>query len=176
MTESWLSTSWSQVWLVVVSTVVIFLAVIAYTRIAGLRSFSKMSGFDFASTVAVGSIMATVSVTSASLIAGLIGLGTLFAVQVLIALLRRRTSIEQFVDNRPVLLMSGQQTLRENLRRARITEHDIAAKLREANVTERSQILAVVLETTGDVSVLHGEGPLDPTLLQGVRDGDKIGR
>lgn len=175
VTESWLSTTWSQTWLVAVSTLVIFLAVITYTRIAGLRSFSKMSGFDFASTVAVGSIMATVSVTSASLLNGLAGLATLFLAQVLIALLRRRTSIERLVDNRPVLLMAGQRVLDDNLRRSRITERDIRAKLREANVTDRSRILAVVLETTGDVSVLHGDGPLDPGLLDGVRGQEQLG-
>lgn len=174
MTESWLSTSWPQVWLVIGSTLAIFLAVITYTRIAGLRSFSKMSGFDFASTVAVGSLMATVSITSASLVNGLIGLGTLYAGQVLIALLRRRTSIEQLVDNRPLLLMAGEEILHDNLRRSRIAQRDIVAKLREANVTHPSQILAVVLETTGDVSVLHGDGPLDGSLLEGVRGADEM--
>jgi uncharacterized membrane protein YcaP (DUF421 family) len=52
-----------------------------------------------------------------------------------------------------------------------MTRSELRAKLREANVLEWSQIRAVVLETTGDVSVLHGdEGgtPLDPSLLEGV--------
>ncbi len=30
------------------------------------------------------------------------------------------------------------------------------------------QVVAVVLETTGDISVLHGDDPLDPDLLHGV--------
>lgn len=174
MTELWLTTSWTHVWLVVVSTLAIFAAVITYTRIAGLRSFSKMSGFDFASTVAVGSIMATVSVTSASLLNGFIGLATLFAAQVAIALLRRLTKFEQVVDNRPVLLMAGQRVLHDNLRRSRLTEHDLRGKLREANVTDTSQVLAVVLETTGDVSVLQGDGPLDVGILEGVRGRDEL--
>lgn len=174
MTEQWLSTTWPHVWLVALSTIAIFAAVITYTRIAGLRSFSKMSGFDFASTVAVGSIMATVSVTSASLINGLIGLATLFAAQVVIALLRRLTKFEQVVDNSPLLLMAGPRVLHDNLRRARLTEHDLRGKLREANVTDTSKVLAVVLETTGDVSVLQGDGPLDLGILEGVRSRDEL--
>ena len=168
VTETWISTSWTDVWLVVVSTLAIFAAVITYTRIAGLRSFSKMSGFDFASTVAVGSIMATVAVTSASLLNGLIGLAALYFGQVAIALLRRVTAFEQVVDNQPLLLMLGEQFLDDNLRRSRITRADIRAKLREANIADVAQVRAVVLETTGDVSVLHGETPLDPALLEGV--------
>ena len=175
MIESWLSTSWTQVWLVVVSTVAIFVSVITFTRIAGLRSFSKMSAFDFASTVAIGSLMATVAITDASLLNGVIGLATIFVLQTLVAVLRRQTGIEQLVDNDPVLLMVGDQLLEENLRRTSVTRSDVWAKLREANVTRYDQILAVVLETTGDVSVLHGEGPLEPGLLEGVRDAHRLG-
>lgn len=174
MTEVWLSTTWPQVWLVILSTTAIFAAVITYTRIAGLRSFSKMSAFDFASTVAVGSLMATVAITEASLLNGVIGLGTIYGVQALVALLRRRTAVERLVDNDPVLLMVGDRLLEDNLRQARITRRDIWAKLREANVTGFDQILAVVLETTGDVSVLHGDGPLDPALLERVKDADRL--
>jgi uncharacterized membrane protein YcaP (DUF421 family) len=172
--QLWLSTSWTQVWLVVVSTVAIFASVITFTRIAGLRSFSKMSAFDFASTVAVGSLMATVAITQASLLNGVIGLATIYAVQMGVALLRRRTAVEQVVDNDPVLLMVGDQLLDGNLRHARMTKRDVWAKLREANVTRYDQILAVVLETTGDVSVLHGEGPLEPGLLEGVKDAERL--
>lgn len=158
--------------LVVFSTVVIFLAVITYTRIAGLRSFSKMSSFDFASTVAVGSMMATVAVTDASLVNGAIALATLYTVQIAIAVMRRRTSIEKIIDNQPVLLMAQGRVLEDNLRRARIAPRDLAAKLREANVPSCDSVLAVVLETTGDVSVLHGSGPLDHRLLEGVQSHD----
>jgi uncharacterized membrane protein YcaP (DUF421 family) len=172
--QLWLSTSWTQVWLVVVSTVAIFASVITFTRIAGLRSFSKMSAFDFASTVAVGSLMATVAITQASLLNGVIGLATIYVVQMSVALLRRRTAVEQVVDNDPVLLMVGDRLLEDNLRRARMTKRDVWAKLREANVTRYDQILAVVLETTGDVSVLHGDGPLEPGLLEGVKDADRL--
>jgi uncharacterized membrane protein YcaP (DUF421 family) len=174
MVELWMATTWTQVWLVVASTVAIFASVITFTRIAGLRSFSKMSAFDLASTVAVGSLMATVAITQASLLNGVVGLGTIYVVQIAVALLRRRTAIEKLVDNDPVLLMAGDRLLDDNLRHARMTKRDVWAKLREANVTRYDQILAVVLETTGDVSVLHGSGPLEPGLLDGVKDAERL--
>lgn len=37
-----------------------------------------------------------------------------------------------------------------------------------------STIAAVVMETTGTISVLHGDGPLDPDVLCGVADADQI--
>jgi uncharacterized membrane protein YcaP (DUF421 family) len=172
--EAWLWTDWTQVWLVVVSALAIFAAVITYTRIAGLRSFSKMSSFDFASTVAVGSLMATVAITEASLANGLIGLATIYGAQLLVASLRRRTRVASAVDNTPVLLMAGDRLLEDNLRHARVTQSDVWAKLREANVTHLDQVLAVVLETTGDISVLHGPGPLEPALLEQVKGSETL--
>ena len=41
-------------------------------------------------------------------------------------------------------------------------------KLRAANVTDLSQVRAAVLETTGHVSVLHGD-KLEATLIEDVK-------
>ena len=46
--------------MVLLSAICIYASIIALTRIYGVRSFSKMSGFDFAVTVAIGSIVASV--------------------------------------------------------------------------------------------------------------------
>ena len=67
MTEKWLSTDWEQAGLVTLSAVVIFVVVVAVSRTLGLRTFSKMSSFDFAITIATGSIVATVAASSTSL-------------------------------------------------------------------------------------------------------------
>jgi len=45
----------------------------------------------------------------------------------------------------------------------------VRAKLREANVFNYHEVEAVVLETTGDVSVLHGGSNFDNDLLADVR-------
>lgn len=172
---SWIVTSWAAVAMVVASTAGIYLAVVTLTRIAGLRSFSKISSFDFAVTVAIGSILASTLVAEdPPLLQAAVGLTSLYAVQMGVAILRRRSAgVRRAVDNTPLLLMDGPRILSENLDRARITEEDLRAKLREANVLQLDEVRAVVLESTGDVSVLHGppEGSkLDPRLLEGVRN------
>ena len=151
----------------------IYFAIILFTKIAGKRSFSKMSSFDFAMTVAIGSLFASVTLSSTiNLSEGLVGLAMLYLLQMSIALLRRFKIVQSVVDNKPLLLMDGEKILEENLRKARVAESDLRAKLREANVIELSEIRAVIFETTGDISVLHSaeeNKKLNNYLLQDVK-------
>lgn len=168
MIDTWLGTTATELWLVVVSTTFILVVAIAVIRASGLRALSKMSSFDFIVTLALGSTVATVAVTPASVWAGAAASASLLGLQWVVAKLRRRTGVDHIVDNRPKLLMVGPDMIEENLRATRVTHDDVVARLREANVTRLDRVLAVVMETTGDISVLHGDGPLDDALLRGV--------
>ena len=169
--EVWFGTELGELGFVIISAVTMLTWAIVVIRFTGLRSLSKMSSFDFVVTVALGSIVAGVAATSASLAHGATAFLALLAAQWIVAQFRRSSRLGTIVDNEPLLLMDGSVVLDDNMKRARVTRHDLMAKLREANVTHPDQVLAVVLETTGDVSVLHGDGPLSPELLDGVRMG-----
>lgn len=179
MQWSWIVTSGEAVLMVLLTTVGIYLSMIFLTRISGLRSFSKMSGFDFAVTVAIGSVLATTIVAEdPPLLQAAVGLAALYGIQMLVATLRERSgAVSAAVDNAPLLLMAGEDVLHENLRRARVTEADLRAKLREANVLRLEEVRAVVFESTGDVSVLHGPADgvgLEPELLEGVKGKERF--
>ena len=149
----------------------VLLWVTALVRFIGLRSFSKMTAFDFVATVATGSLLANAASATewSAFYQPVIAIGSILGIQWLLALLRRRSAAAKFLlENEPLLLMLDGQFLPVALERSRITQADIVAKLREANVIDFKSIRAVVLETTGDLSVLHGES-LDRSLLDGVR-------
>lgn len=158
---------------IVLSTMGIYFTVILFTRIAGKRSFSKMSSFDFSMTVAIGSVIAsTILSPSISLVSGIMGLASIYILQILVAIGRRYKLLKQAVDNSPLLLMDGRIIIKDNLKKARVTESDLRSKLREANVASLDEVLAVIFETTGDISVLHkidGDIKLDPWLLTDVQ-------
>jgi uncharacterized membrane protein YcaP (DUF421 family) len=166
--------SWTSFVNIVITGVVVYAGVILATRLHGLRSFAKMSSFDFAMTVAVGSLMATAVVSrEPMLLPGLMGIVMFYVLQALVGKLRVRSkAVERLVDNEPVLLMDGSRVLQENLAQAGVTRDDLRAKLREANVLNYTQVRAVVLETTGSISVLHSsdeEEYFDPDLIKAVR-------
>lgn len=139
-------------------------------RLIGLRSFSKMTAFDFISTVATGSLLGSAA-GSNSWTDFLQNSGAVLAIlgiQAVIAFLRKRfPQLLGIIENEPVLLMEEGSFIPKNLVKTRVSEEDVMAKLREANVLELAEVRAVVLETTGDISVLHGD-KLDNVLLRGV--------
>ncbi|GGG53305.1 DUF421 domain-containing protein [Croceivirga lutea] len=171
--SEWFLASPKELLAIALTSIGIYISLILITRISGKRSFSKMSSFDFAITVAIGSILATAILSkSVSLIQGVVGLVVVYAIQMTVAYLRRFAIIAQIVDNKPLLLMKKETILHENLKKAKITESDLKAKLREANVTQLAQVKAVVFESTGDISVLHAQDKslkLEDYLLDGVQ-------
>jgi uncharacterized membrane protein YcaP (DUF421 family) len=173
--ESWLFTSWSTVGWIVLSGALMLPIVVALIRLTGLRSLAKMSSFDFAVTVAIGSILGSVVASSSSIADGALAIGSLLAVQWVIAQFRRRSFGSQLVDNTPILLIRDGAFIDEALTTARVTRSDVYAKLRESNVHRMDDVIAVVLETTGDISVVHGTGPLDAELYDNVRQFDADG-
>ena len=170
--ENWLTASLPIIIKMSVTAIFIFLSIIIITKIAGLRTFAKMSSFDFASTIAVGSILAsTIMNNQQSLLKGALALAMIVSMQMIFSYLKRTSNMfSEVATNDPLLLMDGSDILYKNLAKAGIAKSDLMAKLREANVLQLSEVHAVVLETTGDVSVLHSDDNLmiDPILLEDI--------
>ncbi len=171
--DAWLGTTWDEVWLVMLSGAAIVVFVVAAVRVVGLRSFAKMSAFDFAVTVAIGSLIATTAATDTSLLNGALGVSALLITQWAIGRLRTLTPIQKIVDNRPLVLMTADGVVDEHLRRARLTEGDLHGKLRLAGLGSYERVGAVIMETTGDISVITTDD-VDLRLLDNVIGSDLV--
>ncbi|SFD93714.1 DUF421 domain-containing protein [Roseivivax sediminis] len=145
--------------------------VIAMSRIFGLRSFSKLSGFDFAVTVALGSVVASgLTATDKSLWIPICAVVVIFLWQMAVAPLRTHfRAAENTIDNGPLMVMENGKILEQNLARADMTRADLWAKLRDENVGDLSRVQAAVVEATGVFTVLHGHEKVSDELLEGVR-------
>jgi len=153
-------------------TAVAMAYVILLVRIVGLRSFSKMTNFDFVMTVASGTVLAGMgrSTDWQGFAQAAVVMAALFAVQFVIAKVRQQSeTFEETIQNDPVLLMIDGRFCQKAMDQTRVSRSDIIAKLRESNTMSFDEVRAVVLETTGDISVLHGP-TLDPAILEGVDD------
>jgi len=170
----WIYDFKDPIWETIVASFIIFIVVIMLTRIIGLRSFAKFTAYDFAFTIAIGSIISSILTSSTSVVHGSIAISSLLALTFIFSILQRKFPfIKSMISNKPILLMKRDKILFENLKKARVEKSQLIAKLREANVLDFSQVEAVVLESTGDISVLHNSNndkSLNNELLEGVKN------
>ena len=141
-------------------------------RINGLQTLSKMTNFDFVATIAFGSLIAGAAQASewTAFLQTLAAILALLLIQAAITRLRKKAdTVSTAVENQPCLIMRNGEIDEAALKANAVRREDLLAKLREANVLQLSEVRAAILETTGDVSVLHGKVDVDEVLLEDVR-------
>jgi len=175
MNLEWIYSADDPILKTIFGCILIFLLVIIATRIIGLRSFAKFTTYDFAVTIAIGSIISSTLTSSTSIAQGFIAIFSLLVLTYIFSILQRKfPKLNSVISNEPLLLMDGHKILKDNLQYARIQETQLISKLREANVLNFDQVLYVILESTGDISVLHKSNAendikFEEKLLKGVR-------
>ena len=133
--------------------------IIIVVRIIGLRAFSNMTAFDYVITLATGSLLASAATVTewTALIQALSAIIALLVAQVGLARFRRGSrTIQRLVENNPILLMHNGKILRDALAETRVAERDILNKIRGADIKDLADIRAMVLESTGDISIISG--------------------
>nr|WP_269816333.1 YetF domain-containing protein [Allopontixanthobacter sediminis] len=135
-----------------------------------------MTSFDFVVTLATGSLLAAAATTTdwSALVQALSAIGGLLVAQLVLARLRRRSRrFQLLIENDPIMLMYDGKILQEALRRTRVAESDILYKLRSADIKDFTDVRCMVLESTGDISILSGETRVSEEVMREVdcRDG-----
>src|SRR3954469_1226896 len=124
-------------------------------RIAGRRSLSELSNFEFVLLLIVGeATQQAVLGKDYSLINAFLVILTLVALQILFTLWKQRSrTIKLWLDGTPVILVENGKPLAERLHKLRIGEGSIMQAARELQGIERmDQIKYAVLESTGTIS------------------------
>lgn len=125
-------------------------------RISGKRTLAKLNAFDLVVTVSLGSVLASVAVTSeVSLTEGALALGLLCGAQFLVAWSSIRSRwVRRMAKSDPVLLARDGAVLADVLRRERLTEGEVRQAVRSSGAGSLQEVAAVVLETDGSLSVI----------------------
>ncbi len=134
--------------------------VILLIRFIGLRSLSKMTSYDFVITLATGSLVAQAAGADGwgGYLQALTAIGALMMLQAGLELARRRGDrIGAIITNEPVLLARDGRFIDRAMRRTRTTRAEVFAHLRTRGIADMAGVSAVILETTGDLSVLTSD-------------------
>ncbi len=147
---------WDSLLRIVVVGTLAYAGVVLILRVSGKRVLSKMNAFDFIVTIAFGSILATLLLSSEVPLAdGLVALGLLAGLQFVVTWISMRSDrFKRFITAEPRLLAFDGRVLHDAMRAERIAPIEIDAAIREAGLPGLEAAYAVVLETQGVLTVI----------------------
>ncbi|MFO7168227.1 MAG: DUF421 domain-containing protein [Chloroflexota bacterium] len=142
--------------------VAIYVVLLVVFRIAGKRTLSQATTFDFVLLLIIGEATQQAllgedfSVTNAILI-----IITLIGVDIALAKLKGRSAtLEQLIDGVPLVIVEDGRPLKDRMVRARVDEDDVLTAARETQGLERmEQIKYAVLERSGGISIIPRRTP-----------------
>lgn len=148
--------NWQTLFRTFVITILAYLAMIFLLRVSGKRTLSKMNAFDFIVTIALGSTLATISLSKeVALAEGVLAFFLLMFLQYAITWLSVRSKkVKNLITNSPALLLYKGELNQKVLKRERITREELNVSLRKKGVANLNDIEIIVLETTGEMTIV----------------------
>jgi uncharacterized membrane protein YcaP (DUF421 family) len=174
VTGSMLFDRWADVGRVLAMGAAGYTAMVVALRVSGKRTLAKLNAFDLVITVALGSILATIALSSeVSLVEGVAAIAVLIGAQWLVSWTTVRTSlVSRLVRAQPTVVFHEGRFDGAALSRVRVTRHEVCQAIRSSGCGDLESVAAVVLETDGTLSVV----PVDRCHTASALPGTTAGR
>jgi uncharacterized membrane protein YcaP (DUF421 family) len=135
----------------------IYAVLLVLFRIAGRRTLSDITTFDFVLLLIIGEATQQAmlgddfSVTNAFIV-----IGSLLGIDIVLSVFKRRFPFfGKVADGVPMVIVEDGKPLQERMKKARIDENDILLSARQSQGLERlDQIKYAVLEVSGSISII----------------------
>jgi len=162
---------WEPVVRVLIVGVAMYAALVVFLRVSRSRTLSSMNAFDFVVTVAIGSAFGrALTAKSVALSEALAAFGLLVGLQYAVTWIQIRWPyFQRIVTNPPTLLYFRGEFVDEEMQRQRVTESELQSAVRKQQFGSLSEVEAVVLESSGEFSVI-------PSVEDGSAFGETMGR
>ena len=153
--------NWSETFRVALIGPLAYASLVLFLRVSGKRTLAKLNAFDFVVTVALGSTLATVLLSSdVSFAEGALGLALLVALQYVVATVSQRIPlVRRLVKSEPQVVVRDGVLRHDVLRKERLSVEEVHQAMRQSGIAEMSEAAAIVLETDGSLSVLATAAP-----------------
>ena len=148
--------NWDEIIRIGITTIISYLLVVLMLRVSGKRTLAKMNAYDFIVTIALGSILASVILTkNIALAEGLFAILLLIILQYIFTFLSvRYQDFRNLVTSQATLLFYDGEIFKKVLTKQRITMDELNKAVRAKGFAGYSDIKAIVLEPTGDITVI----------------------
>ena len=141
----------------VLRALAVFIFLLLVFRIAGRRTLTEMTSFDFVLLLIISEATQNAMIgNDYSVTNGFLVILTLVGVDILLSLVKRRfPDVETWLDGKPMVLVSNGRPLKDRMAHARVDEADVLQAARERQGLARmDDIDYAVLEISGGISVI----------------------
>jgi len=165
----WFDT-WADIGRVLIVGAAAYAVLIVLLRIFGKRTLSQLNAFDFIVTVALGSTLATILLSSdVSWAEGAAALALLGVLQFVVALTSSRwTALRRTITAEPTVLLRDGELDEAALRRTRLNPSEVRQAVRSSGIGDLGKVAIVVLEANGKLSVISSDKAGDLSALADV--------
>lgn len=143
-----------------------FVLLLALTKILGKTQISQLTPFDFISALILGELVGNAiydkEVHLGMIVFAIVVWGLLILITEWITLKFRKT--RKLLEGKPSILISKGKIIRQALKKNKIDIDQLQGLLRKKNVFSIQEVEYVILETTGEVSVLKKPKYAAPTI------------
>ena len=159
---------------VMVATFGIYLAFMILVKLFGSRVLTSTAS-DAVIIIMFGAVAGRVIVGNPpTLAAGVIGLFTLMLLEAAFGTFRQFVRWSKFIDRRPVLLVYKGELQEDNMAFAHITDRDVNSAVRKAGLGRRTDVQLMILEPTGQISVIRRGQLVDASVFKDVLGSERI--
>jgi len=163
----WFDT-WGDILRILVVGTGAYVLLVFILRVTGKRTLSKMNAFDLVVTVALGSTLATVILSSqTSLSEGLTAFALLCFLQYAATFAAVRSpGFRSLIKSDPALIYHDGAFLHAAMKRERVTPEEVESAARSAGCAGLEAVNSVILETDGSFSVITAEAERERLLTR----------
>ncbi|MGY2066124.1 DUF421 domain-containing protein [Blastococcus sp. SYSU DS0619] len=168
--------SWSDVIRVLLVGSAAYVTVVFVLRMSGKRTLTKLNAFDLVVTVALGSTLATILLsTDVAWTEGAIALGLLALLQAVVSWATVHwPGLRAVITSRPTLVLRNGEPVHDRMREVRVGIDEIRQAIRSSGAGDLADVAAVVLESDGSLSVIPAKKYGSGSALEGIAGADDV--
>ena len=142
-------------WQIPASAILGFVALLFLLRVAGKRTVASFNMYDLILTFTVGSVLSSfIVLESVQFVDASVGLISIIAVDYAISYaVMKSDTVRSWVKAKPSLLVFNGEMQRTNMRNERVVEDEVLMFMRQNGIDRMENVKAMILESTGTVSV-----------------------
>jgi uncharacterized membrane protein YcaP (DUF421 family) len=145
---------------IVLRAIVLYAFIVFVMRVIGRRELSSMTPFDLILLIILGdAIQQGLTQDDYSVTGATLAVATIATLQVFTSYLSFRSErARKIFEGQPIVLVDRGEIVRENLKRERMTEDEVAEEMRAAQIGSLDEVEWAILESNGSISFIKKSG------------------